>query len=48
MKLGIYSDRHYFFEELTREVRHNSRSLGKIKEAFTHFEREGAYFTYVV
>ena len=40
MKLGIFTDSHYSSEELTCGNRYNSRSLEKIKEAYSFFEKE--------
>lgn len=40
MKIGIFTDSHYSSAELTCGKRYNSRSLGKIKEAMTYFEKE--------
>ena len=40
MKLGIFTDPHYSSQELTCEVRFNSLSLGKIKEAYEYFAKE--------
>ena len=40
MKLGIYTDPHYSSQLITCGVRHNSRSLDKIRVAYRYFERE--------
>ncbi len=40
MKIGIFTDSHYSSQELTCGKRYNSRSLLKIKEAYTEFEAQ--------
>ena len=40
MKLGIFTDPHYSSQEVTCGNRFNSRSLDKIKEAYSFFEKE--------
>ncbi|MCR5042223.1 MAG: metallophosphoesterase [Clostridia bacterium] len=41
MRLGIYTDPHYSSQTVTCGVRFNSRSLGKLREAYRFFERAG-------
>ena len=41
MKIGLFSDSHYSSASLTCGCRYNSRSLDKLKEAYTIFAREG-------
>ena len=40
MKLGIFTDSHYSSQEVTCGNRYNSRSLEKIKTAYTFFESQ--------
>jgi len=40
MKLGFFTDSHYSSQEITCGKRYNSRSLEKIKEAYSFFEQE--------
>lgn len=40
MKIGIFTDSHYSSQEVTCSVRYNSKSLEKIKAAYSHFEKE--------
>ena len=40
MKIGIFTDAHYSSQEITCGKRYNSRSLGKISEAFSFFQKE--------
>jgi len=40
MKIGIFTDSHYSSQEITCRIRHNSRSLEKIRQAYRFFERE--------
>lgn len=37
MKIGIFTDPHYSSQEITCKKRYNSRSLGKIREAYAEF-----------
>ena len=41
MKIGLFSDSHYSSAALSCGCRYNSRSLDKLKEAYTIFAREG-------
>ena len=41
MKIGLYSDPHYSSQELTGGNRYNSRSLDKMKAAYSDFEAAG-------
>ncbi len=40
MRLGIFTDSHYSSAEITDGKRYNSKSLGKIKDAYAYFEKE--------
>lgn len=40
MKIGIFTDSHYSSQEITCGKRHNSRSLDKIKKAYSFFQEE--------
>lgn len=40
MKLGIFTDSHYSSAEITDGKRYNSKSLGKIKDAYAYFEKQ--------
>ena len=40
MKLGLFTDSHYSSQEITCSVRYNSKSLEKIKAAYSFFEKE--------
>lgn len=40
MKLGIFTDSHYSSKEVTCTVRYNSKSLEKIRKAYSVFEKE--------
>ena len=41
MKLGLFTDPHYSSRTLSCGVRYNSRSLDKIRKAYTHFAANG-------
>ena len=40
MKIGFFTDSHYSSKTVTCQKRFNSKSLGKIKEAYSFFEKE--------
>ena len=43
MRLGIFTDPHYSSAQVTCGKRYNSRSLEKIREAMSFFEKENCY-----